>query len=239
MISDFGIAKGWADVKGQDRFVYFSPEEQRFEMGQDHKDHYWIYFRTVKGEELTLDLCMFTVNMYMLVSSQGYFPPDIAQRLSIYSPAFFCDRPISASTPSLRYEQGRASILRNEELRRALTSTNTCNDRSNALIVKFMEKLSGGKTTEQDKRLAVSFTEKHLPSFDWLVKGRRYRQFPAEPALSIEQDPGKVPKEKEQDEWYKHVQKFKKLKKQGKAPETDLAEAFRQWKAKRAEPLSV
>ena len=106
-------------------------------------------------------------------------------------------------------------------------------------MVKFMEKLSGGKATAQDKRLLVSFTEKHLQPFDWLVKGGRYRQFPAEPQLSIEQDPGEVPKDEAQDEWYRHVQKFKKLKKQGKAPETDLAEAFRQWKAKRGEPLSV
>ncbi|KAK0190314.1 hypothetical protein F5146DRAFT_1102766 [Armillaria mellea] len=53
-ISDFGIAKGSFEVKCQDQLAYF--DGNMFWKGQDPDDHYWIYFKTVRGEEIILDI---------------------------------------------------------------------------------------------------------------------------------------------------------------------------------------
>jgi hypothetical protein len=241
VISDFGIAKGWADVKPQDRFVYFFRNDQKLEMGQDPKEHYWIYFRTVRGEEVTLDLSMFTFNLCMQVTLAPYFPQSFLEMMPAYSPAFFADRVIQAGTPNLHYEVKRASILHNDKLREALSSSPGCNEDSEALMVDFMEQLSGRPITPQEQDAVAICTERHLETFSWLVKGRYYRCFPSEVALSIEQDPGEVsdPDPEKEDEWNKQIKEFKRLKKKGRAPETSIALAFQQWKEREGKAKSI
>ena len=71
-ISDFGVAKGAAHVTSQDRIAYYNVDENRFMMGQDPLDHYWIYFITVSGEEYFLDCGMMTFNLTMMVKAEPY-----------------------------------------------------------------------------------------------------------------------------------------------------------------------
>jgi hypothetical protein len=59
-ITDFGISCGSVNVKNQDKLNYFSPSDFTFMNGQDPDDHYWIYFTTISGEEVTLDCSMST-----------------------------------------------------------------------------------------------------------------------------------------------------------------------------------
>ena len=71
-ISDFVVAKGAAHVTSQDRRAYYNVDENRFMMGQDPLDHYWIYFITVSGEEYFLDCGMMTFNLAMMVKAEPY-----------------------------------------------------------------------------------------------------------------------------------------------------------------------
>lgn len=113
-ISDFGICVGSADVKNQDKLAYFLPDGEILK-GQDPDEHYWIYFRTVRGEEVVLDCSMFTFNMCLCVTAPLYMP-HYASIIPPFAPAFFRDRVMQSSTPQLHKERHRVSILRNKAL---------------------------------------------------------------------------------------------------------------------------
>ncbi|KAF9075610.1 hypothetical protein BDP27DRAFT_1286295 [Rhodocollybia butyracea] len=51
-IADFGIVKGKAVVHCEDTFAFRNTITGQFWFGQDPQDHYWIYFKTLKGESL-------------------------------------------------------------------------------------------------------------------------------------------------------------------------------------------
>lgn len=114
-ISDFGIAKGSFEVKCQDQLAYFNGN--MFWKGQDPDDHYWIYFKTVRGEEIILDIGLFTFNFCTMVSAAPYisdlsdFPPGLD-----YAPAFFRDRSLAKNVIQIHTERKCISVLRNEKL---------------------------------------------------------------------------------------------------------------------------
>lgn len=66
-IADFGIAKGSARVTNQDKLAYVRLSDGRMTRGQDPDEHYWLYFTTIRGEELILDFGMYTWNMCTFV----------------------------------------------------------------------------------------------------------------------------------------------------------------------------
>jgi hypothetical protein len=86
-ISDFGIVKGALEVGAEDKLVYLNLADGSVNTGQDPNEHYLLYFRTVRGEEFTLDCGMFVFNFCTMVATDAYF-----KQATEYAPAYFRDR---------------------------------------------------------------------------------------------------------------------------------------------------
>ena len=124
-IADFGIARGAAIVQPQDRLAYYKTSNGSIVHGQNPDEHYWLWFRTVRGHEVTLDLSMFTFNMGVMVDLRDYF----ASPFTDFVPAYFRERnlkkaerdaPEEALTDMHRDGTVRVSVLRDEEMHEAV-----------------------------------------------------------------------------------------------------------------------
>jgi len=51
-IADFGICRGKAKVDKTDLLGYIYTKTRKYIRGQDPHDHYWLYFTSVRGEEV-------------------------------------------------------------------------------------------------------------------------------------------------------------------------------------------
>ncbi|KAL1745805.1 hypothetical protein HDZ31DRAFT_81683 [Schizophyllum fasciatum] len=231
-IADFGIARGAADVKTQDRFAYFSALEERFWMGEDPGEHYWIYFRTVAGEEVTLDLGMFAFNMCMLV-------PDVPYRnrhcLPVQcAPAYFYDREMQRHVIPLTQEHARASVLRDPALHQAIRHNATEMGGFGVRVVQqFMERIAGKKITREEVDLTMKWTVDNMRALGTTLADRDFANFPETPPLSIEADPGEMDDDPgaANNDWYQFAAKWTKKFKQGKISREALGEAHRAWKS--------
>ena len=190
-LTDFGIAKGVADVKQQDKLAYI--QDRSFTKGQDPNDHYWLYFTTLNGEEITIELNMYTFNFGMLVDAQ---PCSSCLDLSppvTYVPAFFRDKEMADSTPDLAEERGRFSVLRNTALHTVATTSKAADpfDQSNLkLICKFMDTLAGRKCTEDEKKHLVTVLKPFRSALRNVLTTRAWVQWPRNPRMTIEEEPG-------------------------------------------------
>ncbi|KAJ6581487.1 hypothetical protein B0H19DRAFT_1115429 [Mycena capillaripes] len=239
-IADFGIAAGSADVKSQDKLAYWQPgaeaedTDASFFRGQDPNDHYWIYFTTIRGEDVLLDCSMFTFNMCLMVHAEPYLfsrmpPLDFA-------PAFFRERQTSSSTPDLYVERKRVSVLRDTDLHRAvplppmaLVDPNNMGD-SAKLVFQFMSKLADRPLSDTEMDLTFKCSYLNAVYLGETLLKRGWERFPAEPPLAIEKDPDeRIYDGSEDDEaWQKHIRKIKKNKDNKEA----LRAAFEKWEAR-------
>src|SRR5882724_10177874 len=89
-IADFGICRGRVSVDASDVLGYAYTKSRKFTHGQDPDDHYWLYFTSVRGEEVLLDLALFTFNFTNMVQTAPYLPACPHPLVS----AFFRDREI-------------------------------------------------------------------------------------------------------------------------------------------------
>ncbi|KAK0443970.1 uncharacterized protein EV420DRAFT_1575761, partial [Desarmillaria tabescens] len=190
-ISDFGIAKGSVDVKCQDQLAYFNGN--KFWKGQDPNDHYWIYFRTVRGEEILLDIGMFTFNFCMMVSATPYIS-DLSDFPGLdYAPAFFRDRPLAKNVIQLHTERKR-------------------------LIWEFLNDFGEGTTPSPDERLPIVYTLKNLNVLREVLRKRTWTKWPESPLLAIDSDPHErdYSTVEEDEAWFKNLKKWTKKYKSGK-----------------------
>jgi hypothetical protein len=231
-IADFGIAVGSARVTDQDKLAYFRLSDGTFIRGQDPDQHYWIYFTTVRGEEIVLDCAMFTFNMCVMVNGTDIYLPQLAP-VSSFSPAFFRDRLFREDTPELHTERKRVSVLRNETFHRAVArSTEGFSETDTKVFCQLMEDLSGKICTQKEKELLMTFATSNCYIIGSTLKDRRWTKFPSSPEIAIEQDPGETEGNPDDgsEEWFKYLKRWKKLKKSGKVGEESMAQAFRAWK---------
>lgn len=192
-IADFGIAKGSANVTPEDCMAYMKMSTGSVVRGQDPDEHYWLYFTTIRGEEVVIDFGMFTFNMCMMTSTKPYVSPE--QNMHVpYAPLFFGDRTMRVGAPSLHTERSRVSVLRNPALQDAIRHTRKALYNLDVpLIHKFMEDLAGRPMTETEKELTCAFTmdNYHALSLN-LVQERRWIQYPATAPQVIMGDPGEL-----------------------------------------------
>lgn len=230
-IADFGVSAGSARVTNQDKLAYFRLSDGTFIRGQDPEHHYWIYFTTVRGEEIVLDTAMFNFNMCMMVNTQVYLP-QLAP-ISSFAPAFFRDRSLREDAPELHTERKRISVLRNEAFHRAVMhSTEEFSEADMHVFCRFMEELSGKACTEKEKELLGTFAMSNCNFIGNTLDDRLWIAFPSAPEISIEQDPGESVDNPDDglEEWFKYMKKWKKLKKSGKRGDETMAQAFQAWK---------
>ncbi|KAE9392496.1 hypothetical protein BT96DRAFT_979375 [Gymnopus androsaceus JB14] len=226
-IADFGIVKGKVRVNASG---YVHPN-----------DHYWIYFTTLKGEELVLDLGMFTFNMCTMVCSDPYVQLDAKMPPVSWSPCYFKDRIMARNTPMMHTETGRVSVLRNTDLHRFVEREDEeCNT-----LFRFMDSFSSRPLTHEEKLLTIDWLTNNTLWTKHILKTRCWVNWPKEPQIAIEQDPGEEdhvlghpvgykPGYKEgykEDDWWKYVTKMSKKYNEGKITSLDaLGDRFRRWK---------
>lgn len=219
-IADFGIATGYADVKKQDRLAFWTLEDGIIRIDQDPREHYWIYFTTLRGETLYLDCGLFTFNMCIMVGTQPYVSSDLHD-LFPWAPAFFRDTNMRHNAPPIEHERKRFSVLRNESLHQAVMhSTTGFDDEDCDIFSKFMEQVAGRKPTEKENLLLGTFAIVAGVEIRKNLRLGRWKTFPVEPAIAIETDPGESidwDAEKQAEDWDTHMKEWKKkLSKQRK-----------------------
>ncbi|KAJ3557672.1 hypothetical protein NP233_g11681 [Leucocoprinus birnbaumii] len=237
-ITDFGICKGAAEVKPQDTFGYLmdSPDDPArvdFLRGQDPKDHYWIYFKTLR-EEFILDPCMFTFNMAMIVHGSAYWPRHFASfpRLSELA-GIFISRDFRQTIPKMHYEKQRFSILHHKALQSIVRSEEEFQDLDRKILIAFMERVVGRTTNEVERNLLVSWTTVNRRMWISNLLHKEYLGYPSTPPIGIIYDPGEedehpTPAEEEADAM-RYVKKWNRLAKKGEITSAQLMDAVFRW----------
>lgn len=160
-IADFGIAKGSVAVADEDKLAYIKRSDRSVVHGQDPANHYWLYFTTIRGEELLLDFGMFTFNMCTMVPIEPYVAEgteDIPSMLT-HVPAFFRERSIRTSKPSFHKEERRMSVLRTAPLHEAVVHHEEWLQGSDPRIIyAFMTALAERELTAEEKLLTCEGT---------------------------------------------------------------------------------
>ncbi|KAH9945252.1 uncharacterized protein BXZ73DRAFT_38480 [Epithele typhae] len=117
-VADFGLVRGAVDVKGRDRFAYLVDGELRF--GQDPANHFWLWFRTVRGEETVLDLGMVHFNLCVFVSGLPYLRGLDPALAFPHAPSLFMGRDVARMAAAMHAPHARLSVLRDAALQRAV-----------------------------------------------------------------------------------------------------------------------
>lgn len=212
-IADFGIVVGEAIAKPQDRLAYYDSATGNVTVDQDPLEHSWIYFTTVRREDIFLDCGMFHFNACTVVSTKGYCPPDTSETFPIV-PALFYAREMRNGVPGMPWkERERFSVLRNGNLQQAIQHTPytlTFDDRIN--IWDFLENCQGDKeSTIGQRRLVDLYTVVAMDAVRRSLESDEWKKFPTEVSQGIETDPGErdYTSLTEQD-WEQHLARWKK-----------------------------
>ncbi|KAF9449104.1 hypothetical protein P691DRAFT_703728 [Macrolepiota fuliginosa MF-IS2] len=239
-ITDFGICKGSAEVKAMDTFGYFVESEHsksnvEFFRGQDPKDHYWIYFKTLR-EEFVMDLCMFTFNFAMCVAHGEPYCPSGGEYPTFSDLAgFFIGRELRQNTPLLQYEQQRFSVLHNKALQ-GIVRTPHFNELGERILVAFMERVAGRKTNEVEQDLLIAWTMSNRRMMAQNLDQKAFLNYPSFVPTGILYDPGEETSPHEDDEeTLKYWKKLGRMERKGVISPNQLIGALRKWDALPAE----
>ena len=232
-ISDFGVAKGSARVTAQDRIAYYNIDENKFMMGQDPLDHYWIYFIAVSGEEYFLDCGMMTFNLGMMVKAEPYCKYGLPE-LS-FVPAYFYgeeNRRLMPITELTGWKpRKRFSILRDSEIPIEMPGFTEYSTQETKVICSLMDKIAGRTCTALEKKLLMNFIPNAAMILVLNMQNREYLRFPKEPQLALEKEPGELDDlpESEDKAYEKYLRKWSRRYKRGKVTPEQLNKAFRAW----------
>ncbi|KLO14993.1 hypothetical protein SCHPADRAFT_288401 [Schizopora paradoxa] len=214
-IADFGICTGSAIVKSQDRLAYWLPSGEILP-GQDPSQHYWIYFTTTRGEEITVDLAMFTFNVCTVVPTFGYGPLEMSAPTP-FAPVFFRDREIRKNSPELYNERGRLSILRNATVLsmfddpKCVSEGGFYSEFALNKLVSVAEQFAGHSFSDAEVEMLKLSAVRHSSLLSKEIQTENWKRYPKEVMLAIEQDPGQCDNlEKKGTAWAKTMQKWKR-----------------------------
>ncbi|KAF9529473.1 hypothetical protein CPB83DRAFT_790071 [Crepidotus variabilis] len=193
-IADIGIAKGPIRVTSKDRLSYMLKENSEFILGQDPKEHCWIYFITLDGHEYILDCGMFAFNMATGVNAKEYCQPATALPPYTWVPVM----PLTAGwNPKHRF-----SVLRNVELRKATMVMMRVGTKpmrhgpEEDYILSWMEYVGGRTCTKLEKATMMELLQDNSLVFRLNLITREYQNFPQTPAdvtVSVDLDPDQDP----------------------------------------------
>lgn len=190
-IADFGIGKGTVPVTPEDRLAYYRRSTGEIMRGQDPDDHYWLYFTTIRGEEVDLDVSMFTFNMSLLIATDPYIGPRSA--LLPYVHAFFRERVFRKNTPPLHNVKQRFSALRSDSFQKAVIQSSDGSRRCDEQVIyKWLREVGGREPTNIEKIVASSSAKLLCAELADNLRTRAWEHYPKEPVVHIEGDPGEL-----------------------------------------------
>ncbi|TEB15215.1 hypothetical protein FA13DRAFT_1651325, partial [Coprinellus micaceus] len=153
-------------------------------------------------------------------------------------PAFFVDRQYKQAAPKLQHEKERFSVLHEEAFIEGDTFRFTrryFSDSDAEAIYTFMEKVAGRPASDVEKDLVMKWVVDSSEVIMRNVITREYLNFPAEPGIGIQGDPGEVDDsmaKAEDDAWFKYMKKWNRKQRKGEISNEELGEAFRRWQKK-------
>ncbi|KAF6748501.1 hypothetical protein DFP72DRAFT_820078 [Ephemerocybe angulata] len=235
-ISDFGIAKGSVvNVSAENRFVYYTIDPAggtgTFTKGMDPDDHYWIYFTTTTGEEITLDCGLLTFAYPFIVRAQPYDKFCDLPAATSAAPAFFRGKEYR-HLPDMHREKARFSVLRDARMHEAVRlSREFYTEGEIGAVIGFMERVAGRPCSDIEKYLVHQWTMDSSKVLDQVVASRAYLDYPEEPDLGmmgipvpsfLEGDAGK----KAEEELTNYMKKWSRKYKKGKVSLDQFTDAF-------------
>ncbi|EKM49615.1 uncharacterized protein PHACADRAFT_106338, partial [Phanerochaete carnosa HHB-10118-sp] len=190
-IADFGIARGSVYVHESDRLVYKRRSNGTYVLGQDPEEHFWLYFTTIRGEEVILDVGMFTFNFCTVVKSEQYTPPAWKDLVIDITPAFFINREIRTNAPGNHTEHKRVSALRDSRLHQAVRYIqHALDDPEIASISAFMKDIAGRTISKKETTIVGQAAMSFCPKLEEILEKEKWRAFPEQPPFTIQTDPG-------------------------------------------------
>ena len=162
--------------------------------GQDPKDHFWLWFKTIRGEEVTLDMSMFPFNFGIVVDLKGHIPSrDLA--MYEFAPAFFEEREIRKEARKapvvtrLHKERSRVSVLHSTELAETISHSHEHTKvypQDIQHFQKFMSRASGRNIPVNEARDAhrLAHTFLHGP-LEENLRNKLWAKAPSQPIVGF------------------------------------------------------
>ncbi|KAF9560889.1 hypothetical protein CPC08DRAFT_817993 [Agrocybe pediades] len=188
-VTDFGIVMGVVNVGDGNRLAFHDLLTGEWSLNQESNDHYWIYFKTLAGDEFFLDCGMFPFNLTCMVNVAPYKFPMMSDVDEI--PGFFFTTSTNETAPTVLdggvwIEDTRFSILRESTLEPLfrLTCEGGLSDKAAmAALYSFMDKVSLHDCTESERNLLKVFVNIARKTIRSNAVGKHYLQFPERPDL--------------------------------------------------------
>ncbi|KAF4617617.1 hypothetical protein D9613_006229 [Agrocybe pediades] len=232
-IADIGIVQGSVRVVAQDRLAYYNILSDEFLMGGNPEEHYWIYFKTLAGNEYFLDCGMYTYNCCIVVGADPYtkygFPPTTP-----LAPAFFYNREMRKAMPGLNMvgwkPRKRFSILRETRLFDIMERPDI-NDITPLHAI--MDEIAGRTCSSWEKEMLGRFVPDARMRVRLNMKHREYRNFPKEVQMGIDNDPDETIHDGSTEEdkaFEKYLRKWARRLKRGEISPERWVKAFGAWR---------
>jgi hypothetical protein len=182
-VADFGIMAGSVTGPGVGQLAYYDTLAKSTTYGQDPKDHYWIYFTTIRGEVLYLDCGLYTLIPGDVLKADPYVADHLTERFTLI-PAFLRDSVARKTMASIHTERSRTSVLKNTDILEALMRNQREFEKGNGeLYSQFMQSISGKETSARDGRLITPFVQVTRAQIRANLLNARWKTYPPEPTL--------------------------------------------------------
>ena len=182
-VADFGIMSGSVSGPCIGQLAYYDAVAKSTTYGQDPRDHYWIYFTTIRGEVLYLDCGLHTLSPGDVLKADPYVADHLTERFTLI-PAFLRDSAARKTMANIHTERSRTSVLKNTEILEALLRNQRQFEKENGeLYSQFMQNISGKETSARDKRLVTPFVQVTRAQIRANLLNARWRGYPPEPTL--------------------------------------------------------
>ncbi|KAH8104533.1 hypothetical protein BXZ70DRAFT_593398 [Cristinia sonorae] len=195
-IIDFGICRGSVGpIRPADRLLFYSAGKQCFISGQDPDNHYWLYFTSLKGEEVFLDFSLHPFNFCNLVKTDKYAPSPYENSGPGHAPCLFTERELQKRGLSLYTERARMSILRNSDLQDVMKRDPArLTECDKEIFYDTIEQLSPKPLSDGEKDIVDVMLKAHSEVLGSILRTERWKRYPQEPEVCFDLDPGqKIP----------------------------------------------
>ncbi|KAF9446355.1 hypothetical protein P691DRAFT_733474 [Macrolepiota fuliginosa MF-IS2] len=183
-VSDFGICKG--RIRGKTNRVqtwtYYEPKTNTRTTVLDPDNHYWLYFRTIKGEEIILDCCSYSYGMETCVDASGCIkclPSMFRHHGSARTPANFRTAQDADRQLYTLVEEKRFSVMHNTKLHKALSWEVFGGRREDqhAIVREFMTELQGKPVTLEQEDCVREFRTMGAMMLSQVLLGRHWKDW--------------------------------------------------------------
>lgn len=183
-VSDFGICKGRVQGKTNrvQTWTYYEPKSNTRTSILDPDNHYWLYFRTIKGEEITLDCCSYSLGMETCVDASGCIkrlPETFRNYGSARTPANFRTPQDHDRQTYTLIEEQRFSVMHNTRLHHALSWEvfGGQKEEQHEIVREFITQLQGKPCTMEQEGAVRDYRSSGALILNQVLTGRQWTEW--------------------------------------------------------------